>query len=87
MVEVQKVLAEIGAVDVPQVLVFNKLDAMSPETRPMQLHDHYTVDGLNVPRFFVSAQTGEGVAALREFLAHEALSGLPEDHANSQELE
>jgi GTP-binding protein HflX len=87
MVEVQKVLAEIGAADVPQVLVFNKLDAMSPETRPMQLHDHYTVDGLNVPRFFVSAQTGEGVAALREFLAHEALSGLPEDHANSQELE
>jgi GTP-binding protein HflX len=87
MVEVQKVLAEIGAADVPQVLVFNKLDAMSPETRPMQLHDHYTVDGLNVPRFFVSAQTGEGVAALREFLAHEALSGMPEDHANSQELE
>ena len=87
MVEVQKVLAEIGAADVPQVLVFNKLDAMSQETRPMQLHDHYTVDGLNVPRFFVSAQTGEGVAALREFLAHEALSGLPEDHANSQELE
>jgi GTP-binding protein HflX len=87
MVEVQKVLAEIGAADVPQVLVFNKLDAMSPETRPMQLHDHYTVDGFNVPRFFVSAQTGEGVAALREFLAHEALSGMPEDHANSQELE
>ncbi len=87
MVEVQKVLAEIGAADVPQVLVFNKLDAMSPETRPMQLHDHYTVDGLSVPRFFVSAQTGEGVASLREFLAHEALSGMPEDHANSQELE
>lgn len=87
MVEVQKVLAEIGAADVPQVLVFNKLDAMSPETRPVQLNDHYTVDGLNVPRFFVSAQTGEGVAALREFLAHQALSGLPDDHANPQELE
>jgi GTP-binding protein HflX len=87
MVEVQKVLTEIGAADVPQVLVFNKLDAMSPETRPLQLHDHYTVDGLSVPRFFVSAQTGEGVAALREFLAHEALSVLPDDHANAQELE
>ena len=87
MVEVQKVLAEIGAADVPQVLVFNKLDAMSPETRPLQLHDHYTVDGLSVPRFFVSAQTGEGVSALREFLAQEALSSMPEDHANSQELE
>ena len=87
MVEVQKVLTEIGAADVPQVLVFNKLDAMSPENRPLQLHDHYTVDGLSVPRFFVSAQTGEGVAALREFLAHEALSVLPDDHANAQELE
>jgi GTP-binding protein HflX len=87
MVEVQKVLAEIGAADVPQVLVFNKLDAMSPETRPLQLSDHYTVDGQSVPRFFVSAQTGEGVSALREFLALEAVSTLPEDHANSQELE
>ena len=87
MDEVQKVLAEIGAADVPQVLVFNKLDAMSPETRPMQLQDRYTVDGQSVPRFFVSAQTGEGLAALREFLAQEALATLPEDHANSQELE
>jgi GTP-binding protein HflX len=87
MVEVQKVLAEIGAADVPQVFVFNKLDAMSPETRPVQLQDHYTVDGLSVPRFFVSAQTGKGVAALREFLAQEALSTMPEDHANTQELE
>jgi GTP-binding protein HflX len=87
MNEVQKVLAEIGAADVPQVLVFNKLDAMSPETRPLLLNDHFTVEGQNVPRFFVSAQTGEGLAALREFLAHEALSSMPEDHANSQELE
>ncbi len=87
MDEVQKVLAEIGAADVPQVLVFNKLDAMPPETRPMQLHDHYTVDGQSVPRFFVSAQTGEGLAALRDFLAQEAAHTLTEDHANSQELE
>ena len=87
MDEVRKVLAEIGAAGVPQVLVFNKLDAMSPETRPMQLQDHYTVDGQSVPRFFVSAQTGEGLAALREFLAQEALATMPEDHANTQELE
>ena len=87
MDEVQKVLAEIGAAGVPQVLVFNKLDAMSPETRPVQLQDHYTVDGQSVPRFFVSAQTGEGLAALREFLAQEALATMPEDHANTQELE
>jgi len=87
MDEVQKVLAEIGAADVPQVLVFNKLDAMSPETRPVQLYDHFTVDGLSVPRFFVSAQTGEGLSALREFLAQEAVPSQTEDHPNSQELE
>jgi GTP-binding protein HflX len=87
MDEVQKVLLEIGASDVPQVLVFNKLDAMSPETRPLQTHDHFQVDGLIVPRFFVSAQTGEGLAALREFLAQEALSSMPEDHVKSWELD
>jgi len=87
MDEVQKVLAEIGAADVPQVLVFNKLDAMSAESRPRQLQDHAEVDGQNVPRFFVSAQTGEGLGALREFLASEAVTQVPEDHANSQELE
>ncbi len=87
MDEVQKVLAEIGAAEVPQVLVFNKLDAMGLDTRPVQLHDHYTVDGVNVPRFFVSAQTGEGLAGLRTFLAQEAVASLPEDHENSQDME
>ncbi|MGI9151133.1 MAG: GTPase HflX [Limnohabitans sp.] len=87
MDEVQKVLADIGAADVPQVLVFNKLDAMAPESRPMQLQDAYDVDGVRVPRFFVSAQTGEGLAALRAFLAQEAVASLPEDHENPQDME
>ena len=87
MSEVQKVLAEIGAADVPQVLVFNKLDAIAPEQWPVSLHDQYIVDGRVMQRFFVSAHTGEGLAALREFLAQEALQdapppvwGSPEDH-------
>jgi GTP-binding protein HflX len=79
MDEVHKVLAEIGAADVPQVLVFNKLDAISEDKRPMQLHDHYTVDGQAVPRFFVSARTGEGLLALREYLAQEAMQHMPDD--------
>jgi GTP-binding protein HflX len=87
MDEVQKVLAEIGAADVPQVLVFNKLDAMRPETYPLQLQDHYTVNGQAVSRFFVSAQTGQGLSALREYLAQQALESLPDDHANSQDLQ
>ena len=87
MDEVQKVLAEIGAAEVPQALVFNKLDATSPETRPLQLHDYFTVDGQSVPRFFVSAKTGEGLAALREFLAQEAVLNLSDDHENAQGMQ
>jgi GTP-binding protein HflX len=78
MDEVQKVLAEIGAADVPQVLVFNKLDAMAPENKPITMHDQYIVEGRVMPRFFVSAHTGEGLPALRDFLAHEALQDAPQ---------
>jgi hypothetical protein len=31
-----------------------------------------------MPRFFVSAHTGEGLPALRDFLAHEALQEAPQ---------
>ena len=78
MDEVQKVLAEIGAADVPQVLVFNKLDAMAPENKPITMQDQYIVEGRVMPRFFVSAHTGEGLPALRDFLAHEALQDAPQ---------
>ncbi|MBS0466362.1 MAG: GTPase HflX [Proteobacteria bacterium] len=67
--QVQLVLAEIGAADIPQLLVFNKLDAMAPEARPAQQQDTYELDGRPAPRIFVSARQGEGIAALRERLA------------------
>ena len=73
MAEVRKVLSEIGAESVPQVLVFNKLDALPESQRPPALHDHYAVDDQPVPRFFVSARTGEGLADLRTHLAQTAL--------------
>jgi GTP-binding protein HflX len=79
MAEVQKVLTEIGAADVPQVLVFNKLDVMAEETRPIHMQDHYTVEGMAIPRFFVSAKSNEGLSALREYLAQQALNNLPDD--------
>ena len=69
MDEVYKVLAEIGADKVPQVLVFNKLDAMSDDKKPLQMQDTFSIDGVDIPRFFVSAQTGEGIAALRVYLS------------------
>lgn len=34
MAQVQKVLNEIGAADIPQILVFNKLDSLQAEQRP-----------------------------------------------------
>ncbi|NBU18122.1 MAG: GTPase HflX [Betaproteobacteria bacterium] len=69
MDEVYKVLAEIGAEKVPQVLVFNKFDAMLEDKKPLQMQDTFSIDGVDTPRFFVSAQTGEGIASLRSFLS------------------
>ena len=69
MDEVHKVLAEIGADKVPQVLVFNKLDAMSDDKKPMQMQDIFSIDAVDTPRIFVSAQTGEGIPALRAYLS------------------
>jgi GTP-binding protein HflX len=66
--EVQRVLQEIGAAQVPQLLVFNKIDALPPEQRPRQLVDHFELEGVQVPRVFVSSQTGEGLPELRREL-------------------
>ena len=73
----QLVLAEIGAADIPQLLVFNKLDAMAPEARPARLQDMYELDGRQVPRIFVSARQGEGISDLREQLAGMVMDASP----------
>ncbi len=70
--EVQRVLHEIGAAGVPQVLVFNKVDALPPGQEPLHVQDTYELEGRQVPRVFVSAQTGEGLATLRQELARAA---------------
>lgn len=67
--QVQRVLHEIGAQDVPQLLVFNKLDAIAATDQPIQLMDHYDVEGIQTRRMFVSARTLAGLPALREQLA------------------
>lgn len=72
--QVQRVLSEIGAADIAQLLVFNKLDAIPPEQRPALLQDMYDLDGRPVDRLFVSAQTGEGLGALRQKLAQTLLA-------------
>ncbi len=75
--EVQRVLAEIGAAEVPQVLVFNKLDALESGQRPLQLEDVFDLDGAVVPRIFVSASKGEGLAGLRQQLAGIVAARMP----------
>lgn len=67
--EVMRVLHDIGAAQVPQLLVFNKLDAIDPERQPQRLRDHMDVEGLSVTRVFVSALTGQGLPELRQALA------------------
>lgn len=79
--EVQKVLREIGAAGVPQVLVFNKLDALEPQQRPTQLSDTYELDGHQVPRLYVSAREMDGLDALRKLLATRVLMARPMDIA------
>ena len=69
MQEVQRVLHEIGAGDIRQILVFNKLDAVAPERQPLQMQDHLELDGTLTDRVFVSAHTGAGIAELRARLA------------------
>jgi GTPase len=65
IVEVQRVLHEIGAAEVPQLVVFNKIDALEPGQHPRAAVDHLEIEGVQVPRVFVSSRTGEGLAALR----------------------
>lgn len=69
---VMGVLHDIGADRVPQILVFNKLDAMDPGNAPLNTPDLMELEGVPVPRVYVSARTGEGLPALRAMLAERA---------------
>ncbi|WP_084153836.1 GTPase HflX [Simplicispira psychrophila] len=77
--QVQRVLAEIGAADVPQILIFNKLDMLDFAKRPSQLQDSYKITGRQLQRIFVSAHNGEGLAELRQQLAAIVVAGKESD--------
>jgi GTPase len=76
---VMGVLRDIGAADVPQVLVFNKLDAFPSERQPLEREDTMDIDGRVLPRLFVSAATGDGLPALRAFLSQRVIESLRGD--------
>jgi GTP-binding protein HflX len=61
--QVDRVLEEIGAGDIPQVLVFNKIDRIEGAT---PRHDP-EVEGRE--RIWLSARTGDGLELLRDLLA------------------
>ena len=70
MAEVQRVLVEIGASGISQVLVFNKLDRLEETQRPRLLRDTLEMEGgVRVSRVFISAQTGEGMDGLRAIVS------------------
>ena len=66
--QVQRVLHEIGAAGVPQLLVFNKIDALPDERQPLNASDTYEIEEVQVPRIFVSARDGSGLSLLRTAL-------------------
>ncbi|PIF26880.1 GTP-binding protein HflX [Acidovorax sp. 56] len=88
--QVQRVLTEIGADRIPQILVFNKSDALAEVSHPLVSKDTYDLNGILCTRVFVSALTGTGVGALREILSEivsrEAAEMSPADGAEFSEL-
>lgn len=74
-VEVERVLAEIDAAGIPQILVYNKLDQLDEEQRPRVLVDRLELDGgRRIPRVFVSALRGVGLAELRALVSEALLA-------------
>ncbi|GIX51744.1 GTPase HflX [Sphaerotilus natans] len=68
--EVMRVLQEIDAAGIRQMLVFNKLDALEDDARPRVMVDQFEIEpGRSIERLHVSARSGEGLAQLRERLA------------------
>lgn len=76
---VRDVIAEVDAQDIPEIVAFNKVDAIDDTTR-LVLH------GLEPRAVFVSARTGEGIDELRTRIAgtlpapkHDVIAVVPYD--------
>ncbi len=66
--EVEKVIAEIGAQNIPVILIMNKIDQL-PEYIGRGPEIRYEKDG-SISKIYLSAQSGEGLDMLREVLAN-----------------
>lgn len=67
--EVQQVLEEIGAQDVPQILIFNKLDKLTGDDEDARAPRVDAIDGGRTRRVWLSAAAGQGLNLLRQTLA------------------
>ena len=75
--EVERVLQDIGAEEVPQILVYNKCDLLPDSQQPRQRADWIEVPAApRRQRLFVSAQSGLGLEELRQAVAAQALHSL-----------
>ncbi len=81
--EVLRVLREIGADDIPQVIVYNKMDAMPADRTPVRWVDTMELDGQTVTRVFLSAKTGQGLEGLRQVLASLVAEFVAQDGRNA----
>jgi GTPase len=78
--EVDRVLTDIGADHIPQLLIFNKLDAIEPSRQPRDTVDALELrPGVLTPRLWVSARNGLGLDALRAAIAQAAMGHLQTD--------
>lgn len=59
---VRDVIGEVGARDIPELIVFNKADLVTPE-------DRLVLRGLEPGAIFASARTGEGIPEVLEAIA------------------
>ncbi len=67
--EVERVLAEIGAQDIEQVLVFNKCDMLEETRQPRETVDWFErAHGVRARRVFVSAASDAGLPELRQVI-------------------
>lgn len=74
--EVERVLSDIGAERIDQILVFNKVDSLPEAQRPRVLCDAIErASGTRVRRVFVSARDGTGLKELRGLIADQVAGG------------
>jgi GTP-binding protein HflX len=87
MAEVQRVLGEIGAGQIPQVLVYNKIDRLEASQQPRTPTDVLELDGgMRAQRVFVSALTGQGLDELRRVIAQAVAGSTADDDLNAPEM-